>query len=73
MYIVIIFSLQVANIGPVIYLIVSRLSPSARPKLDIIASYIIIAMGAVASFLIAFFWDHQVNVHFAMLLKVKQF
>ncbi|KAH9487729.1 hypothetical protein Btru_069073 [Bulinus truncatus] len=48
---------QVANIGPISFVLVSFLRPQLKPRLEKITSFVIILISMVASFLTAFFWD----------------
>ncbi|XP_055860156.1 riboflavin transporter 2-like isoform X1 [Biomphalaria glabrata] len=50
---------QVANIGPLIFVVVSFLQPQLKPRLEKITSFVIILISMVASFLTAFFWEQS--------------
>lgn len=51
-----VFSLQVANIGPIVYTVANRLAPNKVKEWPVV--YLIIVIGAAACLLLAFFWDH---------------
>ncbi|XP_077983490.1 solute carrier family 52, riboflavin transporter, member 3-B-like [Glandiceps talaboti] len=46
--------IQVANIGPLLFLIISKLT---KKKIEIPTNYIIISVGALSCLLLAFLWD----------------
>ena len=52
--------IQIANIGPIIYTSLNRLAPNKVKEWPVV--YIIIFVGAVACFLLIFFWDHTSHV-----------
>ncbi|RUS70103.1 hypothetical protein EGW08_022128 [Elysia chlorotica] len=49
---------QVANIGPILFVVVSYFLPKTRPQLEISVSFIIIIVSMVAAFLMGYFYDH---------------
>ncbi|GFR77497.1 solute carrier family 52, riboflavin transporter, member 3 [Elysia marginata] len=49
---------QVANIGPILFVMVSYFLPSTRPQLEISVSFLVILVSMVAAFLMGYFYDH---------------
>ncbi|GFO20245.1 solute carrier family 52, riboflavin transporter, member 3 [Plakobranchus ocellatus] len=48
---------QIANVGPIIFVMVSYFLPRTRPQLEISTSFGIIIVSLVAAFLMGFFWS----------------
>ena len=58
----IVIIIQLANIGPMVYLITSSVTSYVKKKrvdLEIPAVFIIVLLGVVTCVLLAFFWDHK--------------
>ena len=56
----VLLSLQVANVGPIVYTIANRVAPNKVKEWPVV--YLIIVVGAAACLLLAFFWDHTSHV-----------
>ncbi|CAL1548766.1 unnamed protein product [Lymnaea stagnalis] len=50
---------QIANIGPILFVLVSFLAPHLKPRIEKVTSFVVIIISMVASFLLAFFWDQS--------------
>ncbi|XP_059166197.1 riboflavin transporter 2-like [Physella acuta] len=50
---------QIANIGPIAFVLVSYFSPWMKPRLEKVTSFIIILISFTACFLLAFFWEES--------------
>uniref|UniRef100_A0A0B6ZZR7 Riboflavin transporter n=1 Tax=Arion vulgaris TaxID=1028688 RepID=A0A0B6ZZR7_9EUPU len=68
---------QIANIGPLLFVIISCLAPQTKPKLEKVTSFVVIIISMVSSFLLAFFWKHTSYVggdeHSTALLTLNFF
>lgn len=72
-YLVII--IQVANIGPLVYVLAHRAAPRIVHEVPVV--YVIISVGAIASILLVLFWDHTSDIlgseHSTALLVLTAF
>lgn len=50
--------IQIANIGPIIYTLLSIFLPKNKKRIEQIAGYFIILAGTVSTLFLAFYWDH---------------
>ncbi|CAG5122169.1 unnamed protein product [Candidula unifasciata] len=68
---------QVANIGPLIFILISCLAPQTKPKLEKVTSFLIIILGMVACFMLAFLWEYTTDIggsqHSTALLTLNFF
>ncbi|XP_012946327.1 solute carrier family 52, riboflavin transporter, member 3-B [Aplysia californica] len=53
---------QVANIGPILFVLVSYLAPGTKPRLEKVTSFLVIVISMVAALLLAFLWQHRTYI-----------
>ena len=53
---------QVANVGPVLFVVASYFLPKTRPQLEISVSFVVIIISMVAAFLMGYFYDYTSHV-----------